>query len=336
MQDVRLSPQQLPLSMPVTFVMYGTTSTAALALLLFRPNYYFQHRLHIFLAMRLLRLVVQCLTLLTPSAVAPLALALVARLQDFPQKATAMLLIQPTVYYLQPALSLLPWKYVLFIQLASTAAMLHWLWLLPCFLQAVPQQLGAYPWEPAAGLLCTRLQSYAALLRESAGGSLSDVSHNACDGMVGLQALQVFVVFVVLCVLPVLATYELERWMSHRCSLDSPAASSSIASYAGGNVSSGLTSGSRPTSSIVASSLRSNPRAARAATTGRTLSASDLIRLVDAGAEAGHPFGHACLLAFFLLLVLPVLWLVSELVAQVFAATRDCPALLPLATAAVV
>jgi hypothetical protein len=86
----------------------------------------------------MIRLVVQLSTMLTPAAVAALTGVMVARGKAAPQKATAILII-PLAYYIQPAMVLLPWRHVMLMQLVSTAGMLHWLWLFPCFLQDLQQ-----------------------------------------------------------------------------------------------------------------------------------------------------------------------------------------------------
>lgn len=362
-EDVRFGPQQLPLSMASTFLLYGGTAIAVLVLLVRKPDTYLKHRFTICLAIRVTRLVVQLLTLTTPSAVVSFATVLAVRGQTAPtpQKATAILVLQPIPYYLQPAMLLLPWYHVVWIQLVSTGAMLHWVWFLPCFLH---QPSTAPVWEPAAEVLCGRAQSYMALLRTAMGGSLSDLSEPVCEGLSGLQALQAFANLAGIFVLPVTATYLLERWVECRCHAQatghSGATTTSSSSSGGGLGAGGRThsasdaqpaSWSQAGSSAGGSSSSSTSRSSLLAHRGGSSSSSSMLQrsgalfsasslLLPAEPQGGSDrdvavvesfSAHCGMVALVLVLVLPVLWLLAELLAELFVARRDCAAVLSAA-----
>lgn len=59
-----------------------------------------------------------------------------------------------------------------------------------------------------------------------------------------------------------------------------------------------------------------------------SLSMVELQQLTDRDLSVGSSLGHAFMLVFVMLLVVPALWLLSEALAELFAANRDCAAVL--------
>lgn len=380
---------------------YVTSSCAVLGLLRLRRPTYFRHRTSICLAMRLLRLLVMTATLLTPAAAFNIASAVVSRVADNPQKAPTMLVIHPMVFYCQPVLMLLPWQYVLPIQLVSTYSLLVYMQQFPCFLQVgcrrAPQTQPAcsgllaaglvffdsparnpqlpgptltvacccrvfftlqhvqpdpstYVWQVRAKLACSKLQSYAAIVSTAvSGGSLSD-STTVCEGegFAGVQALQIFGTILCLFVLPLVVTYEFERWARARSrhALPQPPATRSRSN--GSNTSSAGSQHSLGSSSASGGSGGVGTSGAAGSSSGSVSSrlppvmhplprvpryADPLLDLAEVEAEAAWgTYSHVCLLLLVLALVLPVCWLLSELLAEWFQATRSCPSVIAAAT----
>jgi flagellar biogenesis protein FliO len=312
------------------------------------------------------------------------------------------------VFYCQPVLMLLPWQYVLPIQVASTYSLLVYMRQFPCFLQVgcragrftrwpgsqwlggfvsggfvsavaarwpalsgllaagrcwgetdravllpcvlcalqhVQPDPSTYVWQARAKLACSKLQSYAAIVSTAvSSGSLSDHSTTVCEaeGFAGVQALQIFGTILCLFVLPLVVTYEFERWARSRPrgalpqspparsngSTSSSAGSqhslgSSSASGSGNPGAAGSSNGS--VSSRVPPVLQPLPQVTR--------HADFLLDLAETEAEAAWgTCGHVCLLLLVLALVLPVCWLLSELLAEWFAATSSCPSVIAAAT----
>jgi hypothetical protein len=330
----------------VTASVYVTTAAAALLLLARQRQLYFQHRGKIALGLRLLRLVVQLATLSTPAASFNLAAAVLGRVHANPRKAPAMLVILPMAYYLQPAMLLLPWTLSAPIQLVSTCAMLYYMWQFPCYLQHV-QDAGGYAstpaWQLRAELSCSRLQSYAAMVASAVGVSVSDFSAQVCEGTRSVQMLQIFGTLLCLLIGPVFATREWENWMAARCADHSPSRSGSsidsISSSRTGRLGSGSSSGAASSSRAGQSSSGSSSsnggsssrRSAPNPPSGLPAGADILMQLADIGAQEGCLWRGVVLRVLVLALVLPVVGLFSEVLAEYFAATRDCPALLAAA-----
>jgi hypothetical protein len=328
----------------VTASVYITTAAAALLLLARKRQLYFQHRGKIALGLRLLRLVVQLATLSTPAASFNLAAAVLGRVHANPRKAPAMLVILPMAYYLQPAMLLLPWTLSAPIQLVSTCAMLYYMWQFPCYLQHVQDAAGhasTPAWQLRAELSCSRLQSYAAMGASAVGLSVSDFSAEVCEGMRSVQMLQIFGTFLCLLIGPVCAARDWENWMAARCADHPPSRSGSsidsISSSRTGRLGSGSSSGAASSSS---SSSRAGPssngssrsmRSVQDPHSGLPAGADILMQLADAGAQEGSLWRGVVLRVLVLALVLPVVWMLSEVLAEYFAATRDCPALLAAA-----
>lgn len=225
-----------------------------------------------------------------------------------------------------------------------------------------------YTWQGRAEASCSKLQSYTALVSTAIGGNLSEHSSTVCQGMSGLQALQIFCTILCLFIVPVTVTFEFERWIHRRCSRpfataplgsSNGSSSSSAASIhsvlrAESQVSSGGGSGSSSSrqafsgrsngsNSSVAGPRRSNSSsnagsggpstgASGPTASGATRHNDVLWGLVEAGMDAQEIWGHVCLLLLVLALVLPVVWLLSEFLAEYFEASRSCPAVVAAAT----
>lgn len=355
--SVRMGPDHPLFSFWVLAVLAITISTAALVLMFSRPHTYFNYRTQVCLALRLHRLWVHASTLWTPSAAGTLAMVVAARVRDNPQKAPALMVIQPMVYYLQPAMMLLPLQYVVVLQLLLTAAMLHYLWQFPCYMDLVMPDLRTHVWQGRAELLCSKLQSYAALLTSAYSGS-APLSPDVCQGTRAVQALQIFGAMLCLLVGPIAVTYEWERWMCVRHELhqmqqpassstssrsisgqilrgaDTQADSSNGSSHAHNHSNSGSRATSRTTSNAGAGSSVAQaaadicPDAPRPRSTPASVQSSPSTS-TDASTGPGSDSGHVVLLLLVTVLLLPVLWMLSELLTEVFDARRDCKALLP-------
>jgi hypothetical protein len=326
---------------------YVVSSLFVLALLVCRSQTYFKHRFKICLAMRILRVSVQAATLMTPSAAFNIASAVISRVSKNPQKAPAMFVILPMAFYLQPALLLLPWQYVVPIHFLAALFLLYYMWQFPCFLTSVQPDPSTYVWQGRAEGSCSRLQSYSAVVSTALGGSLSDYSLTVCEGMRAVQVLQVFGTLLVLFVVPVTVTFELERWLRLRCHQGHPqapsgdsssgswrsadgASSSSAGAAAGRGSSSNGAVGDAGSSS---SSSASSAGVSSASRHGAPGTHDILLSMAESGAEAGGAWGHASLLLLLTVLVLPIAWLFSELLVGVFESTRDCSSVMALAAA---
>lgn len=345
--NLHFGPKHPLFSYWATAGLYVLSSLVLLVLLVFRSQTYFKHRFTICLAMRILRVSVQAATLLTPSAAFNIASAVISRVSKNPQKAPAMLVIQPMAFYMQPALLLLPWQYVVPIHLLGTISLLYYMWQFPCFLMEVQPDASTYVWQGCAEVSCSKLQSYSAMVSTALGGSLSDYSSTVCEGMLAVQALQVFGALLCLLVVPVAVTFEFERWLQLRChhghphvqSGDSSSSSSSQRSTDGVSSSStGAAAGSGSSSGAAggagsSSSSASSARVGSASRHGAPGNQDFLLSMAEAGAEAGGAWGRVLLLLLLLVIVLPVAWLLSELLLGVFESTRDCPSVIALATA---
>lgn len=351
---------------------YVLTSVAPMLWLLISPQSYFRHRMGLILGIRLMRLTVQLLTMLMPSVVAPLAQIVAARALQQPHKALAIVLAQPMAFYMQHALFLLPWKHAAVLQLVSTLAMLNWAWQFPCILQEAEHHASTPLWQGRAEVACSALQSYAGVLRTAVGAPLSELSVQMCrDSGSAIQVLQIFSATVCLLIAPVAVCHQLEQWMKQRClqqqQPEPPSATAALAGMSSGDPnaassSSGSSSSMLPIGNAGASSSRGsavsigNPSSSSSSRqqpllqgrlsssngSGRvvrsidSLSGAELESLTTAGLHGQGMFEVCapCMHVLLLLLLMPMLWVVSEGLAEVFEAWRNCPAVLAAATAA--
>jgi hypothetical protein len=352
---VKMGPDHPLFSMWFLSTLAVATTAAALVLMFSRPQTYFRYRTQVCLALRLHRLWVHASTLWTPAAAGTLAMVVAARVRDHPHKAPAMMIIQPVVYYMQPAMLLLPLQYVVVLQVLVTAAVLHYLWQFPCYLNLVMPDLSTHVWQQRAELSCSKLQSYATLLTSAYTG-WAPVSPNVCQGTSAVQALQIYGAILCLVLGPIAVTYEWERWLRLRHgplhNEQVPVSSaSSHSSSAGGVQDVGSSSSSSHTTS---SSSRSGGATTHAGASSSMQTATNrwpplqhphrtspsVQSLPSAPTDAavtstspGSEIGHVVLLLLVVVLLLPVLWTLTELLAEVFDARRDCQALLPPAAA---
>lgn len=353
-QDVYLGPRRPAFHLFVAFPALLMTSLVPLLWLLCKPQSYFRHRTATIATVRLLRLLLQVLTLVTPSAAAPLARIVAARAWAQPHKGFRILLVMPMAFYMGHALYLLPWRSAALFQLASTSTVLHWLWRFPCFLLGEQQQ--QQQWATAAGALsaasvlqggsaagpprevravlsCNTLQSHAALLRTALGTPLSEFSRDVCSGASAVQAVQVFCTLICLLVIPVVVSHELERWMRLQYAQGSAPAGMDRASSGASIASSGSSSSS--VSASHASIDGSWARSAVAASTGRSidsLSMAELEQLAGSSLQAGSVCGSCCgMLLLAVLLLVPALWLLTKFLVGVFATNTDCATVLAAA-----
>jgi hypothetical protein len=343
--NLHFGPRHPLFSYWTTAGLYVVSSMFLLALLVCRSQTYFKYRLKICLAMRCLRLYVQAATLMTPSAAFHIASAVVSRVSKNPQRAPAMFVIQPMAFGLQPALLLLPWQYVVPIQLLSAFTFLYYMWLFPCFLTEVQPDPSTYMWQGRAEVSCSRLQSYSAMVGTALGGSLLDYSSTVCEGMPAVQVLQVFGTLLYLFFVPVTVMFEMERWLRSRChqgpsQFESVGGSSSSSSQRNGNGAAAVNGGSSSSSNGAVggagSSGNSSAHNARASSTsqrGASGTRDFLLSMAESGAEAGGAWGHVLLLLLLAVLVLPITWLLSELLVAVFESSRDCFGVMVLAAA---
>jgi hypothetical protein len=239
-------------------------------------------------------------------------------------------------------LYLLPWKFAALFQVATAIAVLHWFARFPCFLPTT-EEGGAgssLPWQLRAAQACSNMQSYSALLRTALGTPLSEFSQNACSqesGMDALEVLQVFSTLVCLVLIPTVVVFEIERWMRLRYQQQqTPPSSASGGSSFSSTSSAGSSAGSSHSAAAAAAGSSSNNSLTSGASTAHprrdinSLSMAELQQLTEAdGNPAGaSALGHAAMLVFVMLLVVPALWLLSEALAEMFAANRNCEAVL--------
>ncbi|WIA40069.1 hypothetical protein OEZ86_013485 [Tetradesmus obliquus] len=118
-----------------------STWTAAAAAGRRREPFYTRHRHTLCLMSRLLRLFYCMAHLLQPGAMSFFAHAIAARTRDVqqrPMKALLVNVLHPTAFWMAQANFVLPWRWMLLIQLVNSAAVLAlWSRPLPCLLQAV-------------------------------------------------------------------------------------------------------------------------------------------------------------------------------------------------------
>lgn len=338
-KEVYLGPKHWLTHVTIAIPAYVFTSLGPLALLLAKPQTYFQHRMIIVTAVRLMRLLMLHLTVAASnSAAAPtIAKIAVARAWEAPNTGLVIVIVQPLAYYMHHMLYLLPWQFAGVFQLASTVGVLHWYGKFPCFLQQAQQAagVGQHPWQEKASYACTGLQSYAALVRTAVGAPLSDFSANICDSEAVISVLQIFWTLVCLLVVPVVIIHELERWMKLRYQQQQGPDRGTVSSLAGASSSRGAGSSSFDSGSSSVSSGSSSDFISSAwagidpqRRSVNTLTLAEMDRLTDCSASAGSTCGHAVMLLLVLVLGLPVLWLVAEFLAEVFEANRDCAAVL--------
>jgi hypothetical protein len=216
MQGAFLGPERPFFHMTFAIPAYALTSVWPMLWLYHRPSSYFEHRTAVVTAIRLMRLMVQLLTMLSPLAVEHLAAIIADRMSHKPHHALGMVLGHPLAFYLQHSLFLLPWRRALLFQVVSTATLLNWVWVSPCFLQHAQAHISAQPWQDQAAMACSSMQSVAAILRTAVGAPLSELSYDICTGQHAVQVLQLFCALSCLLVVPVTACYLLERCVRRR------------------------------------------------------------------------------------------------------------------------
>lgn len=363
LQGAFLGPKRPFFHMTFAIPAYALTSVLPMLWLYHRPCSYFKHRTAVVTAIRLMRLMVQLLTMTSPTAVVHLAAIITDRMAHKPHHALGMVLGHPLAFYLQHSLFLLPWKRALLFQLVRTATLINWVWVSPCFLQHA--QVSTQPWQERAGMACSSVQSVTALLRTAVGAPLSELSQDVCEGQHAAQVLQLFCTLSCLLIAPVTVCYLLERWMRGRYQQQQPqeqpraqqqqwheapaGASSSLSAGA----SSSRSAGAGPNSSTSAAASSSRSTALYAATSnsssgnqldarasfgtnqaqlaGRSihqLTVSDMVGLSCGGEQPAAGCSGTCVQVLVVSLVLPVVWLLSEALAEMVAANRDCAAVL--------
>lgn len=307
-----------------------------LALMAQQPALYYRYRLHVCLLNRLLRVLIQtwgCNSqvigfMLTGITARSLSLGTTS-------KGLALLMLHPTIFFLQQGLFILPPGLVLLLQLVNTSAALYWSMALPCVLQhAAAEEGGAglvHLLYAAAEKVCVQAQSWAAVLRAagaaSSDGILPGPSSSVCEGVTAVQTLHMFCNLSLLLLLPVGAMLALEGWL-RACQGNQPDTSSGSGSSIGRSTTS---SGSGSSSSRGTRHQRVHQNVLLAAT-GANADRSPghaQLGLVQLATEAAA--GQTWHVFYVLLLapaVLGVTWLLAELLAGVFAAHVDCPAVL--------
>jgi hypothetical protein len=345
-RDVYLGPKHAVTHICSVFLAYVVTSIGPLVLLRFQPHLYFKHRVPIVVAVRLMRLVVLQLTLNTHPMAAPIARISVARALEAPSKDLMILITQPMAYFMHHSMYLLPWRVAVLFQLATTAVLLRWYAWFPCFVGQALGSTTSHPWQNRASQACSSLQSYAVLARAGLGASPTEFSVTLCDSPDALAVLQTFWTLVCLFVVPVALTHELERWMKLRYQqhLESGVSRSdgSGSSSSSSSSSSGTFSDSTPAAAGYLAGSSSSSRSGGSMPGGvhggvgefqqpqrrsiHTLSVGELQQLTEDSAKAGSVLGHACMLLLVLLLVVPLSWLLAEVLTEAFQASRDCSA----------
>jgi hypothetical protein len=351
------------------FVALGATVVVApLACMALRPRTYARHRKHLCLANRLFRIGFQAYAALTPAQGSLLGAVVVTRAfarPHQPARALLLLLLHPSVYWLQQALYLLEWQLTLLFQACSTLLALRFWAGVPCFLGRLVSSEQVAAAAGAAERACGLLQSAAALVWAGAavgGTQLGDgaAAADMCQGTAAITTLHVFVTLCVLLLLPVGGAYELERWSRSRqqqqrqqqqqpveASLpaEQPGSGAAGSSRSGGS-SSGWAGGGGGASSSAAQCSHSSHSSHSSSRDGRLQQGSSVPGLEHptaaqraSGSDAGpgRPaavgrlpgitpvWSHTCLLACAAPVVLSCTWLLSEALALAMRQRVQCP-----------
>jgi hypothetical protein len=121
------------------------------------------------------------------------------------------------MYAMQQALFAVPFKYVVILQLLSTAVALQWTRQLPCILRHAALQDGdlSTPLYTVAEATCRQFQEATAAIQLMAAlpeGLLTPVSA-VCRGVQSVQTLNIFPALHALFIVPVSAVYGLDAWI---------------------------------------------------------------------------------------------------------------------------
>eukprot|EP00775_Hariotina_reticulata_P005880 gene5880-6121_t len=198
---------------------YIISASLPLLLMLLRPKLYRRWRLQLCLMNRLLRLSNSTLQLTSTTAVELIAKAIAARTHgNSPSKALAINLLHPAGFWMQQANFILPWRWVLVLQLVNFAASLRWSAQIPCLLRLQLDSSDHLPFGKAAVQACGRLQDASVILRWIAGDPLylRTLGDKCADAFRAVQLLQVVISGVMLLVLPLTAVFCLESWCKLR------------------------------------------------------------------------------------------------------------------------
>lgn len=294
-----------------------------------RHNRYQKHRLQLCLLCRALRLTLMLTVVMIPSIVGHIGLGVAVRtLQlESPTKALAVILLHPVVFWLQPAVFVLPDTLTLLAQLATTAAALQWSRMLPCVLQHAAAEVGtsAALVLSAAQEYCIQAQSWAALLLSAVASPdvvTGWLGPDACSGLTAVQTLQAFCTVCCLLLLPVAAVFWLDRWLLavQQGAMAGPENTSQTDSSQGVNDAHGTSEADLLRQEIL-SFLSDSSTRGRNSVLGQGAAVLSFRQAVPAN------------VAIYVMVtaspvVLLVVWTVSELLAGLFAANTDCSAVL--------
>lgn len=325
------------------------------------PNVYVQHTGLLCGFNRLIRAAVHVGIIGTSYGRAPLEVSLVARLHGLLQQGAsgmslALVVLQPMMYAMQQALFVVPFKYVVILQLLSTAVALQWTRQLPCILRHAALQDGdlSTPLYTVAEATCRQFQEATAAIQLMAAlpeGLLTPVSA-VCRGVQSVQTLNIFAALHALFIVPVSAVYGLDAWIracaireqaaqrrAHAAAQEagsSSRAGTSAAAAAGGVRELGGGQGGPSSAAAGYLDMRSRQPAAAgqaSSSTEHRNSQEVLLGCVEEASGAGTA-GLAArglpvlLLPLLVPVVLVLTWHVAEVIAWVMVADTQCPAVL--------
>jgi hypothetical protein len=238
----------------------------------------------------------------------------------------------------------LPWQLTCVLQ-SCTAAVIVFGWVrpLPCFmqLQLQPQAAAAVtaggaalqPYEHVTRAACYTAQGLAAALRTAVGEPvLSTFSGSVCTAPFGsVYVLAVWAAIVCLVIAPTLATLCFEQQLDQRNRtrlLAAAAAETAAAEAAAADRAAAAAAGSSSSSS---SRRRAAVQVRGEQQQQQEEEAPQMSPLVVAAADGLWGWSPVALLPLLLVLLLPVAWLLAEVVAEALVTTTDCSAVLAAA-----
>jgi hypothetical protein len=121
-------------------------------------------------------------------------------------------------FWMQQANFILPWRWVVVLQLVNFAASLRWSTQIPCLLHLQLDSSGQLPFQDAAVQACERLQQIFLIIGWMLGDPfyLGTFEDHCMDASAAVQLLQVVASGILLLVLPLTAIFCLEFWCKLR------------------------------------------------------------------------------------------------------------------------
>lgn len=174
---------------------------------------------------------------------------------------------------MQQANFVLPWRWVLLLQLINFSASLSWSAFLPCWLQLhADSTTGQLDFGPIAVAACSRLQQLFMVLRLLAGDPAYHLGLDVCQSEVAaVQVLQIVASSLLLLLLPLLVLGGVELWLKRRFLRSLASEQHGEAADAEGNTA----AGSSATTSSAASSSAASGRSVNDTTSSSNSSSSN-------------------------------------------------------------